>query len=258
MRAFSIPSRLFPVCLTLLAAVGCGTDMTGLQPGYGPVQTDRSDGGTNLPPVRPGDTTPPATPPTATPTADAAAPPIDAPRPVDSPAPRDTGPEPSRPMDANSPNPRCDDSLTACGLTDGGTPACVDLSDDDDNCGACGRRCATDQACVAGACSCGEGQTRCGGLCVNLQTEPAHCGACNQPCLAGQFCSQGRCSLACDTGLTICGTACVDLQTNVRHCGSCNMACKGSRPCVRGMCGDKGGSSGPGSGRDGGGGPGPN
>ena len=48
--------------LTLSAAVGCGTDRTGLQPGYQPVQPERSDGPGNPQPVRPGATTPPATP----------------------------------------------------------------------------------------------------------------------------------------------------------------------------------------------------
>jgi hypothetical protein len=235
--------------LTLSAAVGCGTDRTGLQPSYQPVQPERSDGPSSPQPVRPGATPPPVTPATdaATPVIDATAPAIDAARPTDPPAPREPAPEPTRPTDGNTPLPACDDQLTACGRTDGGAPACVSLANDEDNCGACGRRCSGDQACVAGACGCGQGQTSCGGLCVNLQADPAHCGACNRPCLPGQFCTQGRCSLLCDAGLSICGGACVDLQANPRHCGSCNNVCKGNRPCMRGMCSDKGG-----------GGPGPN
>jgi hypothetical protein len=242
MRAPFVPPVL-SLGLTLLAALGCGTDRTGLQSGFQGIQPDRSDGGTNLPPVRPDATMSPATP-----AVDASAAPVDAqrpvdaPRPVDSPAPREPAPEPPRPpADAGVPMPGCAEGLTTCGLTDGGAPACVSLANDEDNCGACGRRCAGDQACVAGACGCGQGQTACGGLCVNLQTEPAHCGACGRACMPGQFCTQGRCSVGCDPGLSVCGTACVDLQTNPRHCGNCNTVCKGNRPCMRGVCGDRGG-----------------
>jgi hypothetical protein len=249
MRALSARSVLLSICLTLAVAAACGTDRTGLGPGYGPIASDRPDGGgTNIPPVRPGGGTPPATSmPDAAPVA------IDAPRPADPPAPREPGPEPPRPADGSVPMGGCDVGETTCG-TDGGT-ACVSLADDEDNCGACGRRCAADQACVGGACGCGRGQTSCSGSCVNLATEPAHCGACGRACLPGQFCTQGGCSLGCDLGLSICGTACVDLTSNPRHCGACNVVCKGNRPCTRGMCDDRGGNSGPG-GRDGGG-PGP-
>ncbi len=69
------------------------------------------------------------------------------------------------------------------GLSDcGGT--CVDLgSDDDFNCGGCGRICS--QGCTAGMCTCSAGLTWCpfhGGDCVDLQADDFNCGTCGRMC----------------------------------------------------------------------------
>lgn len=205
--------------LTLSSMIGCGTDRTGLGPAGLGVQPARSDGATNPPPVRP-DTAPP---PGASTPPGATTPPTST---TDAAATDAARPVDAAPVPGPEPTRPADGSAPA--------PAC------EDELTLCGR---TDGGAP---------------VCVSLPDDRDHCGACGRACLPGQFCTQGRCTLLCDAGLTICGGACVDLQSNARHCGSCNDACKGNRTCVQGKCTDRGGSSGPGNGRDGGGGPGPN
>ncbi|MCA9695647.1 MAG: hypothetical protein KC636_39080, partial [Myxococcales bacterium] len=57
--------------------------------------------------------------------------------------------------------------------------ACVDPSDDDDNCGDCGIVCGVDESCQAGQCTldCGDLED-CDGACVDPNTDPLHCGGC--------------------------------------------------------------------------------
>ena len=58
---------------------------------------------------------------------------------------------------------------------------CVDLSYDDDNCGACKKRCPFTQAC-------------CRGRCVYLAYDPRHCGECNNRCKKRTICFYGMCN----------------------------------------------------------------
>ncbi len=89
------------------------------------------------------------------------------------------------------------------------------------NCGACGNRCGSGQACVAGSCACPSGSALCGGACVNTQTDATNCGGCGRSCPSGQTCSAGVCfgttpvdAGTPDTGVDA-GTGPVDSGTDV-------------------------------------------
>jgi hypothetical protein len=95
--------------------------------------------------------------------------------------------------------------------------SCIVTSQDPQNCGACGRACAAEEACSAGVCAatCSTpptgGNTRiakCGQQCVDLFNDNTHCGDCDMDCTAAsQVCVGGRCTR--DTlGLDPKGKAC--------------------------------------------------
>ncbi|XP_050216290.2 stigma-specific STIG1-like protein 1 [Mercurialis annua] len=60
---------------------------------------------------------------------------------------------------------------------------CMDLSNDDKNCGACKNKCLHTQTC-------------CGGKCVYLSLDKRHCGACDNRCKDGDYCVFGMCNYA--------------------------------------------------------------
>jgi hypothetical protein len=92
-------------------------------------------------------------------------------------------------------------------------PTCVDVLSDSNNCGACGRACATGQICSSGNCI--------------------------QPCENDQVCGLGGCLASCPTGLTACGggagatAICVDFRNDPKNCGGCGTSCPS---CVDGTC----------------------
>src|SRR6185295_16704348 len=94
----------------------------------------------------------------------------------------------------------CPTGSTQCGSI------CVDMLNDNANCGACKNACGAGTACSAGACavtiSCQAPLTQCGNICQDLQNDNAHCGACGNTCDAGMLCALGGCVTACPTGLT--------------------------------------------------------
>ena len=124
-----------------------------------------------------------------------------------------------------------------------GKKLCVNASTDAQNCGACGRRCGTGQACVRGVCTttgpvaCPSGQIRCGGRCVDPGSDEAHCGGCDQACQGDLTCLNGTCGCA-DSGDTLCdGNLCVDILTDDAHCGGCaNAPCGDGKRCQGGQC----------------------
>src|SRR6185436_6651557 len=63
--------------------------------------------------------------------------------------------------------PRCPDELTQCGHQ------CVNLKNDENNCGQCGNRCPAGVPCEKRQCkaNCPASETSCGGKCVNLQDD---------------------------------------------------------------------------------------
>jgi hypothetical protein len=117
-----------------------------------------------------------------------------------------------------------------------GGDACVDLETDAQHCGECGNACPDGLPCIAGACTCPDGQQLCEDICVDLQTDPQYCGSCSNNCAPGQVCSLGECADGCGE-LTDCDGACVDLSTNVDHCGECGNPCGPGTMCVMGSCG---------------------
>ncbi|KAJ8766578.1 hypothetical protein K2173_023825 [Erythroxylum novogranatense] len=60
---------------------------------------------------------------------------------------------------------------------------CVDLSSDENNCGACKTKCEYTESC-------------CRGQCVDLSMDKRHCGMCNNRCPKGGVCLYGFCDYA--------------------------------------------------------------
>ncbi len=113
--------------------------------------------------------------------------------------------------------------------------ACVDTTEDPNNCGGCGVKCATAEACHGGMCTCSSG-TFCDEACVDTMADPDNCGTCNMKCLAVETCQAGMC--ACPSG-ELCNGACVDKQTDPDNCGKCTVKCGGNETCQAGVCGCK-------------------
>ena len=138
---------------------------------------------------------------------------------------QDTDSTPPRPLTCTAPEALCDG-------------ACVDISTDDTNCGACGAACSADERCSASACvlDCIAGQTACGSDCVDTAKDIANCGACGQACGAGEVCSNGSCALSCQTSLSDCNGTCVDTTKDLANCGACGQACAAGEVCSNGSC----------------------
>ncbi|OJY16438.1 MAG: hypothetical protein BGO98_30620 [Myxococcales bacterium 68-20] len=122
-------------------------------------------------------------------------------------------------------------------------PCSVDLTSDDDNCGACGVRCPHDDAfierfagamrCTAGACRlvCAPSHADCNGIAddgceVQIAgpgaTDINNCGACGNVC--DDLCSEGACG--CPGGGTFCPDgSCHDLNREDENCGACGNVC---------------------------------
>lgn len=108
-----------------------------------------------------------------------------------------------------------------------------------ENCGSCGKPCATSEVCNSGKCSstCGS-LTNCSGSCVNTASDEQHCGDCTTKCSPQESCVGGTCT--CVAGTTTCGGSCVDTKTSKQHCNTCNSPCtdpaNGSAVCNNGVC----------------------
>jgi hypothetical protein len=144
------------------------------------------------------------------------------------------------------------------------------LRRDTQNCGMCGNRCTTGDAC-------------CSGDCVNTTTSANHCGACGMRCPNGQRCNAGMCVAtnpptggmptagspppmggtggmtggsggsggssgagapgacdpACPTGQACCNGSCIDTRADIMNCGGCGTACPFTNSlCCNGVCAD--------------------
>src|SRR5688500_17541291 len=53
---------------------------------------------------------------------------------------------------------------------------------DENNCGACGNKCAAGTKCIDGKCGCPAGMIECFGICVDPQKDDNHCGGCGNFC----------------------------------------------------------------------------
>ena len=123
------------------------------------------------------------------------------------------------------------DSLCAVQGLDNCGGACVDISADPANCGACGWDCEASQTCSGGMCwapspssdqlCAAQGLTNCGGVCANLSADPYNCGTCGRGCGAGDACANGAClapapssdQVCAAQGLTNCGGVCTSTLT---------------------------------------------
>jgi hypothetical protein len=131
----------------------------------------------------------------------------------------------------------CDEGLTRCGGSQ-----CVDITNNSEHCGGCGRPCAAEvRACVAGHCTCpADTHAVCSGICTDLRVSLSNCGVCGNVCAMDRVCQGGTC--VCDPAkkTTLCGNTCVDLMTDVFHCGACNTtttpACVEDQVCSAGVC----------------------
>ncbi|XP_010438686.1 PREDICTED: stigma-specific STIG1-like protein 1 [Camelina sativa] len=86
----------------------------------------------------------------------------------------------------------CNKDPEICNLNGGGgsnstvtccNNKCIDVSNDDKNCGACKNKCKFSQTC-------------CRGQCIYLAYDKRHCGQCNNLCALGEFCVYGLCNYA--------------------------------------------------------------
>lgn len=126
----------------------------------------------------------------------------------------------------------CQAGQTFCGGT------CVNISTDDNNCGACGFACSSGYKCNAGTCalSCPPGQVMCAGVCTNINSDVNSCGMCGLACFSGYKCVAGTCALSCQLGLSVCGGVCTNLNTDNNSCGACGFACPVGTGCHNGTC----------------------
>jgi hypothetical protein len=133
----------------------------------------------------------------------------------------------------------CEVDQSCCG------GACTDLTNDDANCGQCGRSCesATNPLmCAMSACTCGGVPCAAdccdGNRCVDLQSDEADCGACGNACAAGERCSAGKCQCgtgpACGPGSLCCQDACV--PESASNCGTCGRVCEQNEACLNHAC----------------------
>jgi hypothetical protein len=119
-------------------------------------------------------------------------------------------------------NGKCDFFCNVGSKCGGGTSgSCVNLTNDNNNCGTCGTVCTGGRVCQNSACVCPTGQTFCGSTC--------------QDCSGGKICQSGTCQ--CPTGQTFCGSTCQDCsggkscQSGVCTCPSGTKFCSGPQQC---------------------------
>ena len=145
-------------------------------------------------------------------------------------------------VDISDNNSNCGSCGNACQAGYGccivdGYWTCVNLSTNG-NCGSCGNTCTGGMTCVdtptGWACQCPSGQTNCNGTCIDTATDNSHCGGCpGQSCGGGTSCVNGTCQ--CPSGLANCNGTCVDLDTDDSNCFKCGNNCNGGT-CVDGNC----------------------
>lgn len=109
--------------------------------------------------------------------------------------------------------------------------ACIDISEDEFNCGDCGNVCLPNQSCFEGQCCAAPNDAVCNGACTDTQTDEANCGGCGNAC--NGTCLMGTC---CAAPSTACGTQCVDTQTDNNNCGGCGTVCTAPQTCQAGTC----------------------
>jgi hypothetical protein len=133
---------------------------------------------------------------------------------------------------------------------------CVTLSSDENNCGACGRACLSEQRCQQGRCLCPGTQNECDGVCVDRASDSKNCGSCGHVCEDAELCQGGQClpndtdcspacsggqqcvngSCVCGDGQSYCADRCIDTKRDTNNCGACGMRCGDQQNCRTGQC----------------------
>jgi hypothetical protein len=85
-------------------------------------------------------------------------------------------------------------------------------------------------------CVCGIGTTKCDTSCVDLNADHENCGMCGMACAADRFCNQGMCDLICTPPVVLCTGQCVDFSSDDGNCGSCGFACAPTAQCIDSKC----------------------
>lgn len=137
---------------------------------------------------------------------------------------------------------------------------CLDLYNDNNNCGACNRNCPNNfpnTHCSGGGCQCNAMHGYCGGNgCIPLTTNE-NCGGCGRQCPADMHCDGsgtcvcnaniwgnddnncGACRRRCANGHSCRSGQCVctaDIMNDSNHCGGCGNVCPRGTRCGGGQC----------------------
>lgn len=159
----------------------------------------------------------------------------------------------------------CPAPFDTCG---NGYRCTTNLSNDSNNCGACGKVCPDSfgylnltSTCVNGSCETACAKKLAGGKfwnyadcnsvfedgCeINVSTDPNNCGSCGNKCADGVECIEGKCGLP--AGQAECWGMIVDLENDDFNCGACDNYCEPPPDapeladnmiygCVKGQCG---------------------
>jgi Stigma-specific protein, Stig1 len=113
---------------------------------------------------------------------------------------------------------------------------CISVTNDQNNCGSCGKACSAQLACIHGSCGCPGKLTNCTDVCTDTNVDASHCGTCGNSCGLGEVCSAGTCARTCGPGLTECSGSCVDTGSSPANCGTCGKVCGANNFCVGGQC----------------------
>jgi len=138
------------------------------------------------------------------------------------------------------------------GLVDDGCE--TNLSNNPDNCGACGNSCPPgpdgERRCLNGHCGCAAGETWCNPVgCTDTSTDDTNCGACGNLCQGtdagpppehmSYHCGGGKCAqLTCDKGWADCNgnvqeDGCeIDIVNDPKNCGACGNVCPAGQKCL--------------------------
>lgn len=154
----------------------------------------------------------------------------------------------------------CGDAQQACcetienNVVTGGT--CVRYTEDEMNCGGCGRTCATGTECINAQCvnpcsiCTGDSPNCCvdamgAPSCHSFANDEMNCGACGITCAANERCSAGSCEMlegcivsgdCTNAGEACCDSLCISTDTDEANCGGCDIACDATELCMSGTC----------------------
>jgi hypothetical protein len=179
-------------------------------------------------------------------------------------------PSGTAPVDGGIPDGGATNNLTIC-KDAAGASICVDLFQDQANCGACGHVCPSTQYCMGGTCgtppafTCPTGATVCSDpmapgkqYCTDPKTDGRNCGMCGTVCATG-ICQNGVCGTSTSTGPdggtcpavvpNVCpaaggGTYCTNFNNDPNNCSMCGRVCPAGMGCTGGACTGTGGTDG--------------